>query len=72
MPERDPICIRFGDRVRQLRTDAELSQEELAQRSGLHPTYISQVERGRRNPTLESMASIARGLSVDLGVLLTL
>lgn len=47
----------------------ELSQEELAERCSLHPTYIGQVERGEKNATLESISKIAVGLNVSLSTL---
>lgn len=59
----------FGQAVRHHRKLLGLSQEELAFRSGLDRTYISGVERGVRNPTLEVMQRIADGVGVDLAVL---
>lgn len=58
----------FGPAVRRHRELLRLSQEELADRSGIDRTYISGVERGVRNPTLDVMQRIARGLGVDLDV----
>lgn len=55
----------FGSAVRVRRIAAGLSQEELAERSGLHPTYISMVERGVRNPTLDAAARMAKALKVS-------
>ena len=43
-----------------------LSQEKLSERAGLHPTYISMVERGIRNPTLDAAARISKALRVAL------
>jgi transcriptional regulator with XRE-family HTH domain len=51
---------------RQLRERAEISQEELAFRAGLDRTYISGIERGRRNPSLKSMQRVAAELAVTL------
>ena len=69
MNENDNLDLRksFGDRIRSLRTTAGLSQEELAEKSGLHPTYIGGIERGERNPSLESIAKFAQafGISID-------
>jgi transcriptional regulator with XRE-family HTH domain len=48
--------------LRRLRTSTGLSQEELAARAGLHRTYVSSVERGRRNVSLENIFALARGL----------
>jgi transcriptional regulator with XRE-family HTH domain len=56
----------FGAAVRQRRMAAGLSQEALAERAGLHPTYVSMVERGVRNPTLDVAARIAKALKVGL------
>ncbi len=55
----------FGLTVRMLRYQAELSQEELAERANLHPTYISSLERGERNVGLEKIIYIARALGVS-------
>ncbi len=56
----------FGGRVRELREGAKMSQEALAERSGLHRTYISSIERGQRNVTLTNIYALARGLGVDV------
>ncbi|MEI7252790.1 helix-turn-helix transcriptional regulator, partial [Pectobacterium versatile] len=47
------ITVRFGQRVKTLRLQAGLSQEAFADKCGLDRTYISGIERGVRNPTLE-------------------
>jgi transcriptional regulator with XRE-family HTH domain len=60
----------FGAAVRQRRIAAGLSQETLAERAGLHPTYVSMVERAVRNPTLDVSAGIAEALKVGLPKLL--
>ncbi len=54
-----------------LRTGAGLSQMDLADRSGLHFTFVSSVERGVRNPTLTTILRLARGLDVDPGELVS-
>lgn len=59
----------IGKRIRNYRTQLKLSQEELAERCSLHPTYIGQVERGEKNATLESISKIAAGLNVPLSAL---
>lgn len=59
----------FGERVRRLRLQRRLSQEALAERAGLHWTYISGVERGRRSPGLNVIAQLAAALHVTLGKL---
>jgi transcriptional regulator with XRE-family HTH domain len=62
---RDTLAVRFGRNVKRLRTAAGLSQEELAARSGLHRTYISSVERGNRNVSLENIFALAEALKSD-------
>ena len=59
-----PIAPRVGRVIRKYRESARLSQEELAERSGLHRTYISLVERGRRNITVDALSQIAEALEV--------
>jgi transcriptional regulator with XRE-family HTH domain len=60
----------LGLRVRVLRKKRGLNQMELADRCGIHWTYIGGVERGERNPTLSTMRRLAEGLNVDLPPLL--
>ena len=55
---------RFGMRVRELRRAAGLSQEQLAERAGLHRTYIGGIERGERNVGVLNLVQIARALRV--------
>ncbi len=56
----------FSSNIRELRTLRGYSQEELAQLSGLHRTYIGAVERGERNITLLNAQRIADALGVSL------
>lgn len=67
MAQRD--LIRFGRRLRELRTQAHLSQEELAERAGVHRTYVGGVERGERNVGLLNLFRFARALRVRPSVL---
>lgn len=60
------ITVRFGQRVKALRLERGLSQEAFADKCGLDRTYISGIERGVRNPTLEVIAVIADGLGIEL------
>ena len=54
----------FGRAVRRSRDDAGLSQEELGFRSGVHRTYISEIERGEKCPTLQTVARLAAALKM--------
>jgi transcriptional regulator with XRE-family HTH domain len=55
----------FGEQVRRLRTRRGLTQQQLAERSGLHETHISRIERGQREPRVTTIYWISRGLSVE-------
>lgn len=62
----------FGDRVRQLRKEQGwASQEAFAHHVGLDRTYISGVERGVRNPTLDVIVKLAKGLEMKPANLLS-
>jgi len=60
------ITKQFGNAVRNRRMTSGLSQEKLAERAGLHPTYIGMIERGVRNATLNVAARIAKALKIGL------
>ena len=60
------LCKRLGVTVRQHRKTMGISQEELAFRAELDRTYISQIERGVSNPSLQVLATIAEKLNVKL------
>ncbi len=55
----------FGDRIRALRQDRGLSQERLAEMAGVHRTYLSSLERGERNVSLDNIYAIAAALGVS-------
>ena len=54
----------FGARVRSLRLTRGLSQEQLAERAGLHRTYLSSLERGHRNVGLDNILDLAEALGI--------
>jgi len=60
---------KFGGIVRSRRSQLGITQEELAGRAGLHRTYIADIERGARNPSLESINKLAEALNVSLSTL---
>jgi len=64
------IQFQFGNKVKELRKQKKFSQEELAQKTGLHRTYISDIERGNRNVSLENIKKIANALDVQMDFLL--
>jgi transcriptional regulator with XRE-family HTH domain len=57
------VRLAFGRRLRDLRTEQHLSQEELADKAGLDRTYISSCERGKRNISLENIYRLAEALN---------
>lgn len=61
----------FGEKVRSVRKEQQLSQDELADQCGLHRTYIGAVERGERNITLINAEKIANALQVSLSELVS-
>jgi transcriptional regulator with XRE-family HTH domain len=56
----------LGAAIRERRIFLRISQEELAVRSGLHRTYLSDVERGARNPSIKTIEKIAQALDVPV------
>jgi CheY-like chemotaxis protein len=63
------LKIFLGNAIKRMRSDLGISQEELAARAGLHRTDVSDVERGARNPSLESVAKLAGALELSLPTL---
>ncbi|NKI72369.1 helix-turn-helix domain-containing protein [Collimonas pratensis] len=61
-----PAKIRFGLVLRNAREELKLSQEVLAERAGLHRTYIGQVERGEKNISVDSMERLANAVHLQL------
>ena len=69
-PETVEYIRRFGTRVRLLRQERGLSQEELAERVDVHRTFIGMIERGEKNATLVTIVKISGGLEVSVAELL--
>lgn len=64
------IQKKFGEKLKETRTQKGLSQEKLAFKSGLHRTYISDIERGARNVSLVNIEKIAKALGISNSELL--
>ncbi len=64
------LCELLGRNVRRHRLAAGLSQEELAFRAGMDRSYLSDIERGRRNPTLLTIQDLAVPLNIQVADLL--
>jgi transcriptional regulator with XRE-family HTH domain len=57
---------RLGARIKQLRQVRQETQERLAERIDINPKYLSSIERGEENPTLDLLIRVAKGLRVEL------
>jgi len=68
--KRDPILTAFGQGVRSHRDAKGFSQEALAEKADLDRTYISDIERGTRNPGLKNVVRLAKALGVPAAKLL--
>ena len=60
----------FGKKLKSIRQNKKLTQEELGDMAGLHWTYIGQIERGKRNPSLVNLEKLAKALKISAGQLL--
>ena len=63
------LLVKFGKRIRQLRTERHLSQEELSFQTGFHRTYIGMVERGERNISLSNIGVFAKFFEMSVSEL---
>lgn len=64
--KKNPILVSFGNTIRKMRLQKNLTQRELAKRSGLDVTYCSGIERGVRNASLKSLEKVAMGLGCSI------
>jgi transcriptional regulator with XRE-family HTH domain len=64
------VHARFGVHLRKVRREKGISQESLADLAGLHRTYVSSVERGERNVTLQTIEKLAKALGVSMSRLM--
>ena len=68
--ENKDISTRVRERIKAIRLRKQLSQGDIARTLGVHPAYISQIERGERNPTLRNIEKIAKAMGVSVGELM--
>ena len=68
--EKEPILVKFGKKVQELRKAKSLSQEQLAELAGVHRTYIGMIERAEKNITLCNIEKIANALQINICELL--
>jgi transcriptional regulator with XRE-family HTH domain len=66
MPNQSAAQVRLGQAVRAVRRGRGLTQEQVSAASGLHPTYISDIERGIRNPGWQTVTQLAIGIGVSM------
>lgn len=64
------VMVRFGKRLREVRESVGISQERLAELAKLHRTYVSSVERGKRNVSLLNIERLALALKVTMADLM--
>ena len=69
MNTKKDILSKFGNRVREIRKEKNLSQEELAHKANLHRTYIGMIERAEKNITLINIEKIANALDIEINKL---
>ena len=67
--DKKDILIKFGLRVKELRKEKKLSQEELSFKADLHRTYIGMIERAEKNITLINIEKIAKALDIKISEL---
>lgn len=62
---RPSLPILFGQRIRQLRLEKKMSQEDFAELIGVHRTYLGQIERVEKNITIKNIEKICTALKID-------
>jgi transcriptional regulator with XRE-family HTH domain len=67
----DEVVVTIGKKVRKLRKEAGLSQEDVSERCGIYRTYLSRIEGGTANPTVTTLDALAKTLNVKIDELFT-
>ena len=60
------ICIKLGKKIRKIRKEKGISQEELADKAKIHRTYMGKIERGESNPPIYTIFKVSKALSVHV------
>lgn len=63
------IAKQLGQRIRDLRNERRMSQEELSFKAGISPAHLGQIERATKNPTIDTVAKIAAALTIPITAL---
>lgn len=66
------IAKQLGQRIRDLRNERHMSQEELSFKAGISPAHLGQIERALKNPTIDTVAKIAAALDIPVATLFTM
>lgn len=66
MNEKIQVLKQFGNKVREERLEKGLSQEELAEKAGVHRTYVGMIERAEKNITLKNIQKVAKALDLPI------
>lgn len=69
MAEQSILLLGLGSALREVRAERRVSQEELGLRTGVHRNYIGGIERGERNPSVTTIATLADALDLKLSEL---
>ena len=56
-----------GSRIKEIRTKKRITQEQLSEKMEINPKYLSSIERGKENPTLNTLIKLSESLEVNLG-----
>jgi transcriptional regulator with XRE-family HTH domain len=66
------LKLMIGARIKEIRVKKGMTQEQLSEKMGINPKYLSSIERGKENPTLDTLIKVAQSLDVDMGQIFTL
>ncbi|OGD81474.1 transcriptional regulator [Candidatus Collierbacteria bacterium RIFOXYD1_FULL_40_9] len=70
MSSATPTRRKLGNKIRKVRKQQNISQEELGFRAGIHRTYVGSIERGEQNVSIDNIHKLARALKVSVSELL--